>query len=285
MDHLSQILGGAIGTLPSIYLGMPLGDEYRSIDIWNPILEKCEKKLTRWRSQYLSLGGRLTLINSVLDALPTYMLSIFHIPQSVVQRLDKIRRNFLWQGNKERKGFHLVKWKNIIRSKEQGGPGIKNLKYQSKALKVKWLWRYHQEDQVLWYRVIKSKYEQLNTWVTKEVNTPYGISLWKSISIFWQFLSNQLTVKVRNGRKTSFWIDKWMGTVSLKDLFIDIFVLAQHQEKTVAEMWSPQGWNMIFRRNLNDWEIPRMIELFTLLESFQGIQTGEDYLWWHGHNK
>jgi len=196
MDHLSQIMGGAIGTLPSIYLGMPLGAEYRSIDIWNPILEKCEKKLTRWRSQYLSLGGRLTLINSVLDALPTYMLSIFHIPQSVVQRLDKIRRNFLWQGNKERKGFHLVKWKNIIRSKEQGRLGIKNLKYQSKALKVKWLWRYHQEDQALWYRVIKSKYEQLNTWVTKEVNTPYGISLWKSIRIFWQFLSNQLTVKV-----------------------------------------------------------------------------------------
>ncbi|WMV26176.1 hypothetical protein MTR67_019561 [Solanum verrucosum] len=76
-----------------------------------------------------------------------------------------------------------------------------------------------------------------------------------------------------------------MGTVSLKELFPDIFVLAQHQEKTVAEMWSPQGWNMIFRRNLNDWEIPQMIELFTLLESFQGIQTGEDYLWWHGHNK
>ena len=76
-----------------------------------------------------------------------------------------------------------------------------------------------------------------------------------------------------------------MGTVSLKDLFPDIFVLAQHQEKSVAEMWSPQGWNMIFRRNLNDWEIPRMIELFKLLESFQGIQPGEDYLWWHGHNK
>ena len=71
MDHLSQILGGAIGTLPSIYLSMPSGAKYRFIDIWNPILEKCEKKLTRWRSQYLSLGGRLTLMNSVLDALPT----------------------------------------------------------------------------------------------------------------------------------------------------------------------------------------------------------------------
>ena len=50
-------------------------------------------------------------------------------------------------------------------------------------------------------------------------------------------------------------------------------------------MWSPQGWNMIFRRILFDWEIPIMIELFKLLESFQGIQPGEDYLWCHGHNK
>ena len=79
----------------------------------------------------------------------------------------------------------MVKWKNIMGSKEQGGVGIKNLKYQSKALKVKWLWRYHQKDQALWYRVIMSKYEQLNTWVTTEVNTPYGISLWKIIRIFW----------------------------------------------------------------------------------------------------
>ena len=42
---------------------------------------------------------------------------------------------------------------------------------------------------------------------------------------------------------------------------------------------------MIFRRNLNDREIPRMFELFKLLESFQGIQPGEGYLWWHGRNK
>ena len=81
MEHLSQTLGGVIGTLPSVYLGMPLGAKFGAIDIWNPIVEKYEKTLARWRSQYLSLGGSLTLINSVPDALPTYMLSIFHIPQ------------------------------------------------------------------------------------------------------------------------------------------------------------------------------------------------------------
>ncbi|WMV32996.1 hypothetical protein MTR67_026381 [Solanum verrucosum] len=52
-------------------------------------------KLARWKSQYLSLGGRLTLINSVLDALPTYMMSLFPIPPGVINRLDSIRRVFV----------------------------------------------------------------------------------------------------------------------------------------------------------------------------------------------
>jgi len=55
----------------------------------------------------------------------------------VIKRLDNIRRKFLWHGNKERKGFHLVKWQGVITSKKVGGMGIKNLKVQSKALRMK----------------------------------------------------------------------------------------------------------------------------------------------------
>ena len=51
---------------------MPLGDQNMSIDIWNGVIEKCEKRLVNWISQYLFLGGRLTLINSVLDSMPTF---------------------------------------------------------------------------------------------------------------------------------------------------------------------------------------------------------------------
>ncbi|XP_059284805.1 uncharacterized protein LOC132038094 isoform X2 [Lycium ferocissimum] len=77
INMLAGILGGKVGELPTIYLGMPLGAKRKSKELWNSVLEKCEKKLVNWKSQYLSLGGRLTLINSVLDALPTYMMSIF----------------------------------------------------------------------------------------------------------------------------------------------------------------------------------------------------------------
>ncbi|KAG5608622.1 hypothetical protein H5410_019903 [Solanum commersonii] len=47
MNCLAAILRGEIGTLPTTYLGMPLGGEYNSIDIWNGVLERCENKLTR----------------------------------------------------------------------------------------------------------------------------------------------------------------------------------------------------------------------------------------------
>ena len=47
-------------------------------------------------------------------------------------------------------------------------------------------------------------------------------------------------------QKTSFWFDKWLGGMSLKDRFPDIFTLAKHQQKAVAEMWTQQGWDLIF---------------------------------------
>ena len=64
--------------------------------IRSSVIEEYEKKLARWKGQYLSLGGRFTLINSVIDAMPTYMMSLFPIPVGVTGRLDRIRRKFLW---------------------------------------------------------------------------------------------------------------------------------------------------------------------------------------------
>lgn len=61
-------------------------------------------KLAKRKAQYLSLGGRLILISSVLDSLPTYVMSLFPIPAKVVKKLDRLRRKFLWQANTEGKG-------------------------------------------------------------------------------------------------------------------------------------------------------------------------------------
>ncbi|KAG5610772.1 hypothetical protein H5410_022053 [Solanum commersonii] len=59
---------------------------------------------------------------------------------------------------------------------------------------------------------------------------------------------------------------------SLQDIFPDLFALAQHQNKTVVEMWSSQDWKLSFRRLMNDWKIPRLAKLYKHLETFQGYR-------------
>ncbi|WMV34044.1 hypothetical protein MTR67_027429 [Solanum verrucosum] len=87
MQSLNAILGGEIGSLPAMYLGMPLGANSKSNEIWNNVVEK----------------------------------------SIIISRSYKIRKKFLWQGNKDRKSYHLVKWESLIIDKKFGGLGIKNL--------------------------------------------------------------------------------------------------------------------------------------------------------------
>ena len=44
------------------------------------------------------------------------------------------------------------------RSKKKGGLGIGNLRSKNKALLFKWLWRFPNEQDTLWAKVIRSKF-------------------------------------------------------------------------------------------------------------------------------
>ena len=95
------------------YLGLPLVANFNKRTIWNPILEKMERRLVGWKQLYLSKGGRVTLIKSTLLSLPTYSLSLFHIPIDVANRIEQLQPNFLWCGMGEETKFHLVKWETV----------------------------------------------------------------------------------------------------------------------------------------------------------------------------
>uniref|UniRef100_A0A1S4DD81 Reverse transcriptase zinc-binding domain-containing protein n=1 Tax=Nicotiana tabacum TaxID=4097 RepID=A0A1S4DD81_TOBAC len=111
--------------------------------------EKVEKRLATWQLQYLSMGGRLTLISSVMDSIPTYYMSLYPMPSKVLQ----LRRTFLWKGNSEGHKFHLVKWSKVIQLKDLGGLGIKDLAKHNKSMLMKWLGKFGDEDTSLWKKV------------------------------------------------------------------------------------------------------------------------------------
>ena len=77
LDELANILHCRVGSFSMKYLVMLLGTSFKTTSIWNPILEKMEKKLSGWKRFYLSKSGRLTLLNSTLSSLPIYLFLLF----------------------------------------------------------------------------------------------------------------------------------------------------------------------------------------------------------------
>lgn len=71
-------------------------------------------------------------------------------------------------------------------------------------MRMKWLWKYSNDNQNLLGSVIKAKYEESDSWMTKEVTTPYSVSLWKSIRVLWNEFKPNTKIKVVDGTKTKF---------------------------------------------------------------------------------
>lgn len=92
---LVRVVGCKVASLPSIYLGLPLGASFKSVQPWDVVEERVQKRLALWKKQYLSKEGRLTLLNSTLSSLPIYFMPLFVIPRKVSLRLENIQRDFL----------------------------------------------------------------------------------------------------------------------------------------------------------------------------------------------
>ena len=97
-EEFADILNYSISSLPLKYLCLNLGAPFKSKAILDRVVEKMEKQLTSWKKINLSQGGCLTLIKSTHSSLPTYLLSLFHLPIGIARRLEHNQRNFLWDG-------------------------------------------------------------------------------------------------------------------------------------------------------------------------------------------
>lgn len=71
---------------------------------------------------FLSKGGRLTLIKSKLTNLPIYLSTII-LPVNIAKRLEAIKCRFLYGDGEGKRRYHLVKWEDVKLHKNQGAWG------------------------------------------------------------------------------------------------------------------------------------------------------------------
>jgi hypothetical protein len=142
----AEMFNYQVGLFPIKYLGVPVSPSGLKVSDWLPLIDKSHKRLDVWKGGNLSIAGRATLISTSLNNSPMYHMSVYLLPKTTVNQLDKITRTFFWQGGGTKKKYHLVKWEIICKSKKKGGLGIKNLKRMNISLLCKWWWKLEKED-------------------------------------------------------------------------------------------------------------------------------------------
>jgi len=90
----AMVLNCRVGSLPFVYLGLPIGGDSRKLDFWRPILNNITSRLSNWNCKFLSFGGRLILLKSVLSSLPVYFLSFFKAPTGIISSIEFLFKNF-----------------------------------------------------------------------------------------------------------------------------------------------------------------------------------------------
>ena len=134
----ARVTGCAAGNLPFIYLGLPVGSKMNRISHWQGFVDRFQTKLSSWKASLLSIGGRLTLIKSILGSIGIYYMSIFKVPVCIINRLESIRAKFFWGGDADRRKLAWVKWDTVMASLDKGGLGVGSLKAFNLALVTKW---------------------------------------------------------------------------------------------------------------------------------------------------
>lgn len=80
------------------------------------------------------------LLKSTLASFPVIMLSIFVIPYSIADEIERIIRNFLWGSTVKQRKFHLLAWEKVCVELDWGGLGIKRIRDINVLLICKLLW-------------------------------------------------------------------------------------------------------------------------------------------------
>ncbi|GJY64018.1 hypothetical protein Tco_0465478, partial [Tanacetum coccineum] len=113
------------GTLPVIYLGVPLISSRLLNQDCKFLLEKARNRIEDWKNKSLSFAGRLQLCKSVISSMYVYWASVLMIPKGILLDIQQLMRGFLWCNGELKRGKAKVTWDDICLPKNEGGLGIR----------------------------------------------------------------------------------------------------------------------------------------------------------------
>ena len=105
------------------------------------MISKLHNNVNHWTHRWLSNATRVTLLQYVIQALPTYRNMVQVAPVYFLKDFDALSQQFLWSSNLRSTKWSFLSWETICRPKKEGGLGLRSNFPSSQALATKLYWR------------------------------------------------------------------------------------------------------------------------------------------------
>ncbi|XP_058757405.1 uncharacterized protein LOC131630662 [Vicia villosa] len=279
LDAATNFLACKRGNSSFLFLGIMVGVNPRNKKVWSKVLYNFKKRLDTWKGRNISIGGRVTLINAVLNAIPSFTFSFYKSPLKVLNKIRGIQRNFLWSGNANKRSINWVKWDTICKPKDKGGLGVRDVGEFNRALLLKWKWRLLKDDGAVWKSFVQWRYKNIRL----KVFLPAGEGFNAKDSKWWRDVlsidilrdnseegfSSCVQCIANNGSSISFWYSIWLENQSLRISFPNFFDLSTNKYASVGDIVE---WDNGTQR----WKFENLFEsvsYFQVLNTIGGLQS------------
>ncbi|GKV05161.1 hypothetical protein SLEP1_g17203 [Rubroshorea leprosula] len=112
MEIFANKLNCAIGQIPFKYLGVLVGSNPKRLSTWTLMIDTMRRRLSNWKRDTPSFGGRIILLNSVLSSISVYYFSTLKAPKQILEVKYGMDRRKVWDGSKW-KGSCSTWWRNL----------------------------------------------------------------------------------------------------------------------------------------------------------------------------
>jgi hypothetical protein len=157
-EDLSRIMGvkHVLGT--GNYLGLPSMIGRKKKEVFAYIKDRIWKRINSWRGRALSKAGKEVMIKSVLQAIPSYIMSIYLLPEGTIKDIERMMNSFWWGGGTNNNGIKWLAWDRMTTPKSQGGLGFRDLQSSNLAMVAKQGWNIMTNPSSLVARLYKARY-------------------------------------------------------------------------------------------------------------------------------
>lgn len=106
-EDLARILGVRLVLGTGKYLGLTLMIGRSKTTTFAYIKDRIWQKINSWRGRALSKAGKEVMIKFVLQSIPSYIMSIYVLPRTVINDIEMMLNSFWWGGGGGNGG---IKW-------------------------------------------------------------------------------------------------------------------------------------------------------------------------------